>query len=166
MKKAKELGGTIMLEPFDVFDSGRMAVIGDPQGAVFSIWQPNQHPGFGIYNEVGTPCWFELNARDVAAAKTFYPALFGWTMKDSPEYTEWHLGGEGIGGMLPSQWPAEVPAFWQAYIVVEDCEASAAKAKELGGSVIVPPMDVPNVGRMSVISDPRGAVIAIIRLSA
>ncbi|HEY0143984.1 MAG TPA: VOC family protein [Thermoanaerobaculia bacterium] len=163
-RRAQELGGTVMLEPFDVFDSGRMAVLGDPQGAVFSLWQPKDHPGFGVYGETGTPCWFELNARDLGAAKSFYTALFGWSLKESPEYTELSLSGEAIGGMLPTQWPAEVPSFWMAYIAVENCDETAEKAKNLGGSVTVPPMDIPKVGRFSVVNDPQGAVIAVISL--
>lgn len=164
-ERAKELGGTVMLEPFDVFDSGRMAVIADPQGAVFSLWQAKEHPGFGLYGESGAPCWFELSARDLDAARKFYPALFGWSLKESPEYTELSIGVEAIGGMMTSQAPAEVPSFWMAYIAVENCDAAVEKVKELGGSVTFPPTDIPKVGRFSVISDPQGAVFAVISLS-
>jgi predicted enzyme related to lactoylglutathione lyase len=164
-EKAKSLGATLHMGPMDVPGQGRMSVLADPQGAAFSIWEPRGHPGVGIRDEAGTLCWNELQVRDSNAAKKFYPALFGWTMKDSPEYTEWHLGDQAIGGMIVSKAPPQVPSFWMAYFAVEDCDASAAKAQSLGGQVYAPAFDVPNVGRMAVLGDSQGAYFAIIKLT-
>src|SRR6185436_11017002 len=83
--KAKSLGATAMLEPFDVYDFGRMAVLMDPQGATFSLWQPMKNIGVQIRDEAGTLCWNELQARELGKAVAFYPQLFGWTLKESPE---------------------------------------------------------------------------------
>jgi uncharacterized protein len=165
-KRASELGATIVGGPFDVMDAGRMAIIKDPQGAIICLWQAGANPGFGVTNEPNAPCWFELHARDMAAAKAFYPALLGWTMKGDDNkgvdnYVEWHLGKEGVGGVMPSPAPAGTPSYWMHYIMVEDPEAVAEKAKSLGGSVLMPPGDIPNVGRFAVLADREGAFFAI-----
>lgn len=164
-EQIKSLGGQVHVGPMDVYDMGRMAIVGDPQGAVFAIWEAKSHSGVGVRDEVDALCWNELQAVDVDAAKKFYPPLFGWRMKDSPDYTEWHLGENAVGGMLPSQAPPEVPSYWLPYFAVEDCEKSVAQAESLGGSTIVPPMDIPNVGRFAVLRDPQNAVFAVIRLA-
>lgn len=163
--RAKELGATILMEPFDVFEFGRQVVLADPQGAVFSLWQPKQHPGFHVYGQPGSWCWFELHTHDEAAAKAFYTSLFGWSAKETPEYTEWSLNGQPIGGMLKARGPAGSPSFWMGYIAVDDCDATVEKAKSLGGSVHVPPMDIEKVGRFSVLMDPQGAAFCVIRLT-
>jgi len=163
-EKAKSLGGNVMMGPFDVMDYGRMAVLFDPQGAAFSLWEPKANIGLQIRDEANTLGWNELQARDVDAAKKFYAPLFGWTLKESPEYTEFHLGERAIGGMLKSQAPEGVPSFWLPYFVVDDCDAAVQKSSASGGSVHVPPMDIPNVGRFAVITDPQGASFAVIKL--
>jgi uncharacterized protein len=164
-EQAKTLGGEVHAGPFDVFDSGRMAMLGDPQGAHFAVWQPRAHPGVGVRDEPNALCWNELQARDVDAAKTFYTALFHWRAKESAEYTEWHLGEHAIGGMLPSHAPPEVPSYWLPYFAVTDCDAAADKGRSLGATLLVPPMDIENVGRFAVLQDPQGAAFAVIRLS-
>ncbi|HYC89863.1 MAG TPA: VOC family protein [Thermoanaerobaculia bacterium] len=164
-EKARSLGGTVINGPFDVYDMGRMTVLQDPQGAMFAVWETKTHRGVGVRDETNTLCWNELQARDLDAAKKFYAPLFDWRLKESPEYTEMHLGENAVGGMLPSQAPPEVPSYWLPYFAVDDCDASAAQAASLGGMLMVPPMDVPNVGRFAVIQDPQGAVFAIIKLS-
>lgn len=161
---ATSLGGRVHAGPFDVFDSGRMAVLGDPQGARFAVWQARSHSGVGVRDEENTLCWNELQARDVDAAKSFYTALFQWRMKESPEYTEWHLGENAIGGMLVSQAPADVPSYWLPYFAVGDCEAKVRIAQSIGGGVLVPPTDIEGVGRFAVLTDPQGAAFAVIRL--
>lgn len=165
VEQAKALGGQVVAGPFDVFDSGRMALMTDPQGAHFAVWQARSHAGVGVRDEAGALCWNELQGRDVAAAKTFYTSLFDWRTKDSPDYTEWHLGENAVGGMRPSQAPPEVPSFWLPYFAVDDCDASVSKAGSLGGVVIVPPMDIEHVGRFAVLQDPQGATFAVIRLT-
>ena len=163
-EKAKSLGGNVVHGPFDVMEYGRMTVIADPQGAMFAVWQAKQNKGVGVRDEANTLCWDELQARDVDAGKKFYPALFGWTMKESPEYTEWHNGDTPIGGMMQSQTPGDVPSYWLPYFAVDDCDAVVDKAKASGGQVYAGPMDYPGVGRFAVIGDPPGAVFAVIKL--
>lgn len=163
--RAKELGGNVLAEPMDVFDFGRMAVLTDNQGAAFSVWQAKGHIGVGVRDEANALCWNELQARDMDAAKQFYPPLFGWRMKESEEYTEWHLGENAVGGAMPSNAPPEVPSFWIPYFAVDDCDATARKAQSLGGSVHVPCMDIEHVGRFSVLVDPTGAAFSVIKLT-
>jgi predicted enzyme related to lactoylglutathione lyase len=167
-KQAQALGATVLAPPFDVMDAGRMAVIQDPTGAVFQIWQAGRSIGAKILNEPGALCWTELATRDTKAAEAFYTKFFGWTAKvggaGTPlEYTEFsNQGKPGVGMMaMPAQVPAFVPSYWMPYFQVTDVEASTTKAKSLGGDIRVPPMDIPNTGRFSVISDPQGATFAM-----
>lgn len=161
-KKAKELGATVIMNPFDVMEAGRMAVLQDPTGAVFCVWEAKKNIGAEVVNETGALCWCELDTNDTDSAGRFYTKLFGWTTKESPEYTEFNRGGTPIGGMMriPKEW-GDVPPNWLPYFAVSDCDATAAKAMELGGSVTVPPTDIPNVGRFAVLQDPQGAVFAV-----
>lgn len=163
-EKAKSLGASVQSEPSDVGPMGRMAVLADPQGAAFAMWQAKEHPGVGVRDEANTLCWNELQARDIDAAKKFYPALFPWTMKESPEYTEWHIGERAIGGMMPAQGPEHVPSFWMPYFAVADCDTIVANAQSLGARVFMPPFDAANVGRMAVLADPQGAPFSVIKL--
>lgn len=163
--KVKELGGKTVTDPFDVFDIGRMVVAADPEGAHFALWQPKKHKGVGVKNENGALCWNELQTRQRDRAQEFYTKLFGWTPKASPEYVEMHVGEAAIGGLMTMQpqVPAQVPAHWLPYFWVDDVDASAAKASGSGGNTLVPPMDIPKVGRFAVIADPQGAVFAIFK---
>jgi predicted enzyme related to lactoylglutathione lyase len=169
-KKAKELGGKIVMEAFDVMDVGRMAIVQDPQGAMISLWEPKKHIGAEVVNEPNTFCWAELDTTDVGSAEKFYTALFGWGVKRGGEaanetpYTEWQRGGTSIGGMMtiPKEW-GPVPPNWLVYFMVSDVDAAAKKAGELGGHAIVPPTDIPKTGRFSVIGDPQGAVFAVFK---
>jgi predicted enzyme related to lactoylglutathione lyase len=163
--KARSLGANALMEPFDVGDVGRMAVLNDPSGAAFTIWEGRANPGIGVRDEPDSLCWNELQARDVEGSKKFYVPLFGWRMKESDQYTEWHLGQNAIGGMLPSQAPPEVPPYWMPYFAVADCDASVAKAQSLGATVYLPPTDMEHVGRFAVLADPQGAVFAMIKLT-
>jgi len=163
-EKAKHLGATVHAGPFDVSESGRMSVLADPQGASFCVWQANKDIGIGIRDEINTLCWNELQARDLEGSKEFYVSLFGWRTKDSPEYTEFHLGEQAIGGMIKSQAPPEVPPYWLPYFAVDDCDATVANAESLGGHPFFPPMDIANVGRFTVLADPQGAAFAVIKL--
>ncbi|HEX6100847.1 MAG TPA: VOC family protein [Thermoanaerobaculia bacterium] len=164
-EKAKSLGGTVHNGPMDVGSQGRMTVLADSQGAAFAIWQPGENQGIGIRDEDDSLCWNELWARDLDAAKQFYPALFGWGVKESPEYTEWSVGADAVGGMIPTHAPEPVPPFWLPYFAVADCDASVAQAQSAGAQVFAPPFDVPNVGRMAVLGDPQGAYFAVIKLN-
>ncbi|MBI1874300.1 MAG: VOC family protein [Acidobacteria bacterium] len=170
-KKAADLGGTVLAQPFDVFESGRMAILRDPTGAVFCVWQAKKHAGITRIDEPGALCWTELATTDTKKAGTFYEQLFGWRLKvgdASPmQYTEFINRGKPIAGMMqiqPEWGPA--PPNWMPYFAVADCDATAKRATDLGGSLRVPPSDIPNVGRFSVIRDPQGAVFAIVKLTA
>jgi predicted enzyme related to lactoylglutathione lyase len=167
-KKAESLGAKVFAPPFDVMDYGRMAVLQDPTGAVFQIWQAKQHIGAMILNEPGALCWTELNTRDTKAAEAFYTKMFGWTPKHSApgapmEYTEFSVNGQPSIGMMPmvAEMPKEVPSYWMPYFQVADADASAAKVKALGGKVMVPPSDIPNTGRFAIVTDPQGAMFAV-----
>jgi predicted enzyme related to lactoylglutathione lyase len=163
-------GGQVLLGAMDVLDVGRMAVFGDPEGAVFSVWQAGTHPGAELVNEPGTWSWSELITTDVQAAKGFYGDVFGWTTDPKgdgpvPEYTEWQVGGRSVGGMMqkPPTMPAEVPPHWAVYFAVADADAAAARVKELGGTVVMPPADI-EPGRFAVVADPFGSVFNVIAL--
>jgi predicted enzyme related to lactoylglutathione lyase len=169
-KRAEGLGATVLMAPFDVMDAGRMAVVQDPTGAVFQVWQAARSIGARILNEPGALCWSELSTRDTKAAESFYTALFGWTAKHSAPgspmaYTEFSVQGQpGIGMMaMPAQMPASVPSYWMPYFQVADCDATAARAGELGAKVIVGPQDIPNTGRFAVVEDPQSAVFAVFK---
>ncbi len=169
-KNAASLGGTVIMPPFDVMDAGRMAVIQDPTGAVFSIWQAKANPGATRINEVGALCWTELYTRDPEKASAFYSALFGWRPKpwEGPmPYTVFNFAHEDrmAAGMLSmSDEMKGMPPHWLPYFQVDDTDASAARAREMGASVMVPPTDIPNVGRFAMMADPQGAAFAIIRM--
>jgi uncharacterized protein len=165
--KATELGGTIRKEPFDVFDIGRMAVIQDPTGAVFALWQPRKHIGAGIVNVPNSLVWNELGTTDVAKATEFYTNLFGWTadvQQFGIEYTIFKNGERGAGGcykLTPEM--GNVPSHWLVYFAVDDCDATTEKAASLGAKTMKPPDDIPGVGRFSILLDPQGAAFAIIK---
>jgi len=120
---------------------------------------------------VGSIDWNELIAPDLNAACEFYAGLFNWDyedwpMEDGTVYKMAKVGEKKVAGLMakPPMAPAEAPAFWGAYVTVEDCDATATKAKELGGNVLVEPMDIPKVGRFCTIQDPQGAVISFIKI--
>jgi predicted enzyme related to lactoylglutathione lyase len=169
--KATNLGGTVLAPPFDVMDAGRMAVLQDPTGAIFSVWQPNTHNGTGITGADGTLCWADLSTADRERAGSFYSGLFGWAMMKEDEKTEhnyWHIknGEEFIGGIPPAAHrDPKTPPHWLIYIYASDCNVTAAKARELGAKVYMPPTDFENVGRISVMADPQGAVFSIFQSS-
>jgi hypothetical protein len=162
-RRAAELGGATLAQPFDVFDVGRMAVLRDPTGAVFCVWQAKSHKGTGIAGVHGTFCWGELSTPDPARASGFYSALFGWRMDTPPSgYVHIVNGEESIGGILPLEHrDPNVPPHWLSYFAVSDCDAVAARANEMGAKLLMPPMTMEKVGRLAVIADPQGAVFAL-----
>lgn len=169
--KVKAAGGQVFVDSFDVLDVGAMAVFADPVGAVIAVWQPKAHKGAGIVNEPGTYSWSELVTTDIPAATAFYRAVFGWDVDAHGDgagaYYEWKLGGRSIGGMMPKppHMPAEVPPHWGVYFTVTDADQAAARVTELGGSVLVPPMDI-EPGRFSAVIDPTGAAFNVIAMRA
>jgi predicted enzyme related to lactoylglutathione lyase len=166
---AKANGGQVVMEPFDVMDLGRMAVLQDPQGATFSVWEAKGSIGAGVLNEPGSLAWTQLNARDTGKAKAFYPAVTGWTFRDDAvgsggmTYTTWLRPGEAAGGMMmmPPAAPAEAPSAWLSYFGVTNVDETAAKAASLGAMIMVPPLDISPTLRFSVLADPQGAMFAL-----
>ena len=183
--KVAEAGGSVMMEPFDVMDSGRMAVLTDAEGAAFCVWQAKEHRGAKIVNEHGSLSFNNLNVRDVEGAKRFYGSVFGWeTLELDGGFEMWTLPGYGdylardnpglrtqmeeqsapagfenvVASLAPmTDDQQDVPAHWGVTFAVDDADAVAGKAAELGGTVVVPPFDAPWV-RMTVLTDPQGAM--------
>jgi predicted enzyme related to lactoylglutathione lyase len=182
--KVRAAGGTVVIEPDDVGDSGRMAIFADPSGAAFSVWQAKEHRGAAVVNEPGSLNFNVLNTRDLDGAKSFYGAVFGWELIDvGGGFSAWALPAYGdfleqrnpgmrqgmremgapdrfeevvaSASPIPADQP-DVPAHWGVTFAVDDADAAAAKATELGGNVVVPPFDAPWV-RMTIITDPQGA---------
>jgi predicted enzyme related to lactoylglutathione lyase len=166
-QKATSLGGTVLMAPFDVMEHGRMAVIRDPQGAVFCVWQANKNPGATVLNEVGALVWTELATTDTKAASQFYTSLFPWKanpMEGPGEYTRFlRADGNGAGGMMPMAPGQNMPPYWLPYFNVQDCAATVEKGKSLGGRVIMGPHSVPTVGTFAIFMDPQGAAFAVIQ---
>ncbi len=165
--KAVELGGTVVMGPFNAGEFGRMAVLVDPTGAAFCIWQAITNHGIGLSGVEGTLCWADVFAGHgesaEAKAATFYSALFGYEIVPGDGgYTHLKNGSEMIGGIQASAHvPPGVPPHWLAYILVGDCAVVTGKAAGLGAAVILPPMEIEKTGFMSVIKDPQGAMIAL-----
>ena len=183
--KVRAAGGSVLMEPFDIMDAGRMAVFSDPEGAVFCVWQPGQHKGARVVNEHGAVNFNTLNTRDVQSAKAFYRSVFHWgtldlgggddmwTLKAYGDHLEEQTPGlrksmgemgapEGFADVvaaiqrIPADQP-DTPPHWSVTFGVDDADAAAAKAEELGGRVLAPPFDAPWV-RMTVLADPAGAM--------
>lgn len=169
-EKVKSLGGTMVMGPFDVMTAGRMGVAQDPSGATFALWQPRDNIGAQLRDQPNTLCWNELATDDADKARDFYANLFDWSVEveefGPTVYTTFSNAGRPNGGMLQmnEEWEG-IPPNWMTYFAVEDCDASAEKAKKLGGTLTVPPTDIPPVGRFAVIQDPQGAVFSIIKMT-
>jgi predicted enzyme related to lactoylglutathione lyase len=182
--KVREAGGSVVVEPMDVMDSGRMAVFTDPEGAAFGVWQAQEMKGAQIVNEHGSVNFNDLNTRDPEAAKAFYGKVFGWQTIGLPGgFQMWTMPGygdhleesnpdlrkqmaeydapKGFEDVVASIVPLgddrpDTPPQWGVTFAVDDADAIAQKATELGGTVIVPPFDAPWV-RATVVADPQGA---------
>jgi predicted enzyme related to lactoylglutathione lyase len=182
--KVRDAGGTVSMAPDDVADAGRMAICADPGGAVFSIWQARARRGAAVVNEHGSVNFNTLNTRDLERARAFYGAVFGWEMLEVGgagamwalpaygDFLEQRTPGmrENLAAMgaparfqevvasvspIPADQP-DVAEHWGVTFAVDDADAIAARAAELGGRVVVAPFDAPWV-RTTVISDPQGA---------
>jgi predicted enzyme related to lactoylglutathione lyase len=161
LEKAADLGGTIVMDAMDVLEVGVMGIIQDPTGSFISVWQPKQHIGAELVNEPGAFTWNELATRDLTLASEFYTELFGWRVapeSSSESGTIFTLDGAIICGAHTAG-EGEFPA-WSVWFWVDDCDASAAMVKELGGQVYMPPTDM-SFGRGAVVADPTGAVFGI-----
>lgn len=168
VKKATQAGGKLpMGNAMDVMDAGRMAVLQDPTGAQVAIWQAKTHLGADIVNETGAMIWDELMTPDTNAAGRFYQTTFGWTseamdMGEGGTYTIFKAGDMRVAGMMgrPPRLK-DVPPHWLTYFAVTNVDDAAKKATSLGGKILQPPIDIPNVGRFAVCQDAQGAVFAL-----
>jgi len=168
--RARVLGGTVLADAFEVMDVGRMALIGDPAGAMFAAWEPGRHVGAGIVGEPGSLCWNELATRDMPRAVEFYGGLFGWAgvpFAHSPQpYTMMMNGDEQVGGIYAMHKQMEgMPPHWAPYFAVDDTDDTVRRAQEAGATVMMPPQDLPDVGRFAMLRDPQGAWFYVIRLA-
>jgi uncharacterized protein len=189
-------GGSVLMEPFDVSDAGRMAVFADPTGAAFCIWEAKTGRGAQVVNEPGTWNFSGLNTHDPEAAKEFYAKVFGWEanrMGDDGAGEVWRLPGYGdslerldpgmrarmaeVGApegfddavawltpMTDDQFDPGTTPHWHVTFAVDDADGTARRAEELGGKVLVAPLDAPWV-RMTELSDPQGAVFTASRFT-
>ncbi|WP_128380474.1 VOC family protein [Streptomyces cavernae] len=173
-KAAEQAGGTVLMQPMDVLDQGRMAMLGDQAGVPFGVWQPGANTGLEVAGVPGSLCWIELYTPDVATAADFYASVFGMETSEvsfpGGMYTCVNPAEGGpdamFGGMVPlagDPSEAEAGAYWLPYFEVTDTDATVAKAEQLGGKVRMAPTDLPEVGRMAKLADPYGARFAVIK---
>ena len=161
--RARALGAEVLVEPTGITGTGKVSSVRDPTGAEVALWQPLGHAGAQIVNEVGTWTWNELVAADLQAAATFYGDLFGWEAEAAPgpiARLGFSMGHLLIGGAHEPA-PGEDPGpRWTVSFRVADADESADRAEQLGGRIVLPPMDIP-VGRIAVVSDPAGATFTL-----
>ena len=169
VERVRTAGGAILMEPFDVLDVGRMALIQDREGAVLRLWYPIAHAGAGKMHEPGALCWFELATTDSESASAFYSQVLQAETGPDPNtefpYTLIKVNGIQMAGIIQigEDW-GPVPPNWGVYFGVDDVDATTAKARELGGDVIVEPRDIEDFARFAVLRDSEGAVFNILRL--
>lgn len=167
-KVIQDAGGTVIVPPMDVMTAGRMAVYTDTNGAFFSTWQAGDTIGAQRVNEHGTLCWNELNTWHLDKAKLFYSEVFGWHWTDGDDYAEFQIHDRSVGGSMPmstERMDASTPEHWLVYWAVDDINATIAKIKELGGTVMMDPFPASDVGMITIAFDPHGAVFAPIQLN-
>jgi predicted enzyme related to lactoylglutathione lyase len=160
--RARDAGATVVAEPFDVFDAGRMAMIQDPQGAFLALWQAGRSIGAQLVNAPGAMSFNDLATPDPAASAAFYGELFGWRAEEIPEaggqYWSVYNGDRLNGGLMPA--PPGQPPSWNVYFAVDDLDAALAQVADGGGAVVFEPMEVPS-GRFAFVRDPQGAHVAL-----
>lgn len=171
--EARERDGVVHVEPTDVPDEGRFAVVSDPLGALFAPYRPKKEPP---PEPTGTPvrgtfCWDQLATPDPESAAEFYGAVFGWTVEETDfgeagRYQVFKRGDLDAAGMMKKPEDAPGTAFWLTYVAVADVDGTAARVEELGGSVHVQPGEIPGLGRFAVAADPTGAVFAAFEFTA
>jgi uncharacterized protein len=188
----RDAGGDLVMDPFDLMEASRVAVFTDPEGAAFCVWEAKEHKGARLVNDPGSLNFNGLNTRDARGARAFYGSLFGWqTLAPDGGAEMWTLPGygdflerhhpdlrkqmaeagtvEGFEDVVATINPIaadqpDTPPHWSVTFAVDDADATAAKATELGGKVIVPPFDAPFV-RMTVLGDPQGATFVASRFA-
>jgi predicted enzyme related to lactoylglutathione lyase len=169
--RVREAGGNVLVGPMDVMDAGRMAMYAHPAGGMFGAWQAGSHTGAQLVNEPVSLTWNALMTRDIPAATAFLSAIFEGMRAEEQQfgggpYTILMLGEQGVGGVspMPPGVPEEAPAFWNVSFAVADTDATVARAQELGGAVIMEPMDMEGVGRIAGLTDPYGAAFTVAAL--
>ena len=166
--KIAALGGRAR-PAFDIGEQGRMAVCFDPTGAEFDVWESRKMLGTDVDpSRHGAPSWFEAMTADAERASAFYAGLFGWSPESMPmpgaAYTTFKRGGELVAGMMAiTPEMAGLKPHWATYFTVDDPDEAARKAVELGGTLRVPPQDIPGVGRFAAIVSPQGVAFSVIR---
>jgi predicted enzyme related to lactoylglutathione lyase len=161
--RARELGAEVLVEPFGTPGGGRVATVRDPAGAPVSLSQPGERFGAELVNTDGAWTWNELTAPDLAAAVAFYRELLGWDAADIPgavARTSFTLGDLLVGGGHAPIGPEDPTPRWTVSFWVADADRSVERARELGGGVVLPPMDIP-VGRFAIVTDPGGAAFTV-----
>ena len=168
-RKVRDAGGTVMVDPFDVFDAGRMTVAQDPTGAVFAVWQAGAHIGAQLANEPGTFNWNQCQTDDPAGAAEFYQDVFGYEIDEvdvggEQPFRVLKVEGRGIAGVREHVPQAgNVPPHWSTVFAVADTDETCRQAAELGGTVLLEPTDLPDIGRIAVLQDPAGAVFQVLQ---
>ena len=167
VEKVATAGGQVLMGPVDIGDAGRMAFVADPTGPAVGLWQANRHIGATLVSEPGALIWNELITDNPDSALAFYEAVVGLThspmeMAPGQNYTLLKVGGTDVGGCMEPPMPG-VPNHWHVYFAVDDADATATKAVEGGGQVMVEPFDIPSVGRSAVLTDPQGAVFSVLK---
>jgi uncharacterized protein len=157
--------GATLVDTADVPGLARLATLRDPEGASYGLWQPAPHQGAQLTEDLGSLWWIEVLSNNVAGAREFYGRLFGWTSVDTSfepfaSYTVMKRGDIQEGGILPIGRDWEVSPTWNSIFAVDDCDATIARAKALGGSSIFV-HTVPKHGRFGSLRDPGGAVFVI-----
>lgn len=168
LKQAESLGGTVQVPATDVFDSGRMAVIGDPTGASIAVWQARKHIGAGVFGEPGALCWVELMTTDTGRCERFYTALFGWTAETSDmptgRYTVFRKDDKYAAGMMAITGEmGPMPPSWTTYFAVASAADAVERAEKLGARVHVRPTPIPGTGTFAALADPQGAAFSILQ---
>jgi uncharacterized protein len=166
--RIREAGGTVLADPFDVFDAGRMTVAQDPTGATFGVWQAGEHIGAQLANEPGTLNWNQCQTPDPARAAEFYAAALGYGVDEVDVGTEepfrvLQVDGKPVAGVREPIPQMGGEPQWSVVFSVADTDETVAKARELGGEVLIEPADLPQIGRIAVLRDPVGAMFQVIQ---
>ena len=166
-EQANESGATVMFGPIEVFDAGHAAVLQDPQGAVFALWHGKNHIGVRVKDETSAIMWTELLTNAAEDATKFYSDLLGMSSSKMPgpvDYTMLKVGGTDVAGVMAiTDEMGPVPPHWMVYFGIDDVDNAASKVESLGGSIMVPPTDIPYIGRFAGLKDPQGAVFFIFK---
>lgn len=169
VRRTETAEGDVLEAPFEIPGNAQVAVVADPTGGMLALITGPTPEAQYLSRMHGAVCWTELLTRDPAAAEGFYAMLFGWKAETQivgrVAYTTFHLEGEEVAGMMmmPDEVPPEAPAHWAIYFAVDDCDATAARAAELGGAVLHAPTPTEG-GAFAVLADPQGATFNLLEV--